>query len=94
MILTLKDLKGHKMTSKRTQTDQIEFLEDKIGIPKSKEIEEMSRLDLNKISIKEKNDRIMNRSKKRSHITQKFNNKNSETKDFHSDRDLFVGAIS
>ena len=34
--------------------DKIQFLEDKIGIPDSKVIEEMNRLDLNKISCKEK----------------------------------------
>ena len=44
--------------------NKIHFLEDKIGIPDSKVIEEMNRLDLNKISSKEKNDRIMNRLNK------------------------------
>ena len=38
-----------------------QFLEDKIGIPDYKVIEEMNRLDLNKSSSREKNDRIMNR---------------------------------
>ena len=47
--------------------NKIQFLEDKIGIPYSKFIEEMNRLDLNKISSKEKNDRIMNRSNKTLH---------------------------
>ena len=42
--------------------NKIQFLEDKIGIPDSKVIEEMNRLDLHKISRKEKNDRIMNMS--------------------------------
>ena len=37
------------------------FSKDKIGIPDPKVVEEMNRLDLNKISSKEKNDRIMNR---------------------------------
>ena len=41
--------------------NKIQFLEDKIGIADSKVIEGMNRLDLNKISCKEKNDRIMNR---------------------------------
>ena len=44
--------------------NKIRFLEDKIGIPDFKIIEEMNRLDLNKISSKEKNDRIMNRLNK------------------------------
>ena len=44
--------------------NKIQFLEDKIGIPDSKVIEEMNRLDLNKISSKERNDRIMNRLNK------------------------------
>ena len=43
--------------------NKIQFLEDKIGIPDSKVIEEMNRLDLNKISSK-KNDRIMKRLNK------------------------------
>ena len=47
--------------------NKIQFLEDKIGIPDSKVIEEMNRLDLNKISCKEKNDRIMNRLNKTLH---------------------------
>ena len=34
--------------------NKIQFLEDKTGIPDSKVIEEMNRLDLNKISCKEK----------------------------------------
>ena len=41
--------------------NEIHFLKDKIGIPDSKDIEEMNRLELNKISCKEKNDRIMKR---------------------------------
>ena len=40
---------------------KIQVLEDKIGLPDSKVREEVKRLDLNKISSKEKNDRIMNR---------------------------------
>ena len=43
---------------------KIQFLEDKIGIPDSKVIEEMNRLKINKTSCKEKNDRIMNRLNK------------------------------
>ena len=39
---------------------KIQFPGNKIGIPDSKVIEEMKRLDLNKKSCKEKNDRIMN----------------------------------
>ena len=44
--------------------NKIQVLEDKISIPDHKVIEEMNRLDLNKISYKEKNDRIMNRLNK------------------------------
>ena len=47
--------------------NKIQFLEDKIGIPDSKVIEEMNILDLNKISCKEKNDTIMNRLNKTLH---------------------------
>ena len=42
-------------------------LEDKIGIPDSNVIEEMNRLDLNKIPCKEKNDKFMNRLNKTLH---------------------------
>ena len=35
--------------------NKLQFSEDKIGIPDSKVIEEMKRLDLNKISCTEKN---------------------------------------
>ena len=41
------------------------FLENKIGVTDDRVIEEMNRLDLNKISDKEKNNRFMNRLKKR-----------------------------
>ena len=44
--------------------NKIQFLEDKIGITDYKVIEEMNRLDLNKISCKEKNGRLMNRLNK------------------------------
>ena len=47
--------------------NKVQILEDKIGIPDSKVIEEMNRLDLNKISCKEKNDRILNRLNKTLH---------------------------
>ena len=40
------------------------FLENKIGVTDDKIVEEMNRLDLNKISDKEKNIRIMNRLNK------------------------------
>ena len=50
------------------KVNKIPFLEDKIGIQDSKVIEEMNRLDLNKISCREeKNDRIMNRLNKTLH---------------------------
>ena len=44
--------------------NKISFLENKIGVTDDKVIEEMKRLDLNKISNKEKNIRIMNRLNK------------------------------
>ena len=44
--------------------NKISFLENKIGITDDKLIEEMNRLDLNKISNIEKNNRIMNRLNK------------------------------
>ena len=40
---------------------KIQFSEYKIGIPDSKVVEEMKRLVLNKISNKDKCDRLMNR---------------------------------
>ena len=59
--------------------NKIHFLEDKIGIPNSKVIEEMNRSDLNKILCKEKNDRIMNRLNKTPTITNTLKIKNNET---------------
>ena len=44
--------------------NKISFLENKIGVTDDKVIEEMKRLDLKKISNKEKNIRIMNRLNK------------------------------
>ena len=44
--------------------NKISFLENKLGVTDNKVIEEMNRLDLNKISNKEKNNRIMNRLNK------------------------------
>ena len=44
--------------------NKILFLENKIGFTDDKVIEEMNRLDLNKITDKEKNNRIMNRLNK------------------------------
>ena len=41
--------------------NKISFLENKIGVTDDKTVEEMKRLDLNKITDKEKNIRIMNR---------------------------------
>ena len=40
--------------------NKISFLENKIGVTDDKIVEEMKRLDLNKISNQEKNSRIMN----------------------------------
>ena len=44
--------------------NKISFLENKIGVTDDKIVEERNRLDLNKISDKEKNIRIMNRLNK------------------------------
>ena len=44
--------------------NKISFLENKIGVTDDRVIEEMKRLDLNKITNKEKNNRIMNRLNK------------------------------
>ena len=44
--------------------NKISFLENKIGVTDDKIIEEMNRLDLDKISDKEKNNRIMKRLNK------------------------------
>ena len=56
---------GETISDKGIELDQevkkIQFLEDKIGRPDSKIIEEMNRLDLNEISSRDKCDRIMNR---------------------------------
>ena len=64
---------------KEQKDNKIQFREDKIGKPDSKVIEEMNRLDLNKISCKEKNDRILNRLNKHSTITNTLKIKSSET---------------
>ena len=44
--------------------NKISFLENKIGVTDDKIVEEMKRLDLDKITDKEKNKRIMNRLNK------------------------------
>ena len=44
--------------------NKISFPENKIGVTDDKIVEEMKRLDLNKITDKEKNNRIMNRLNK------------------------------
>ena len=44
--------------------NKISFLENKIGVTDDKVVEEMNRLDLNRIIDKEKNNRIMNRLNK------------------------------
>ena len=44
--------------------NKISFLENKIGVTDDKIVEELNRLDLNKITDKEKNNRIMNRLNK------------------------------
>ena len=49
------------MDIEKEQKDKIEFLENKIGLPDRKVIEEMNKLGLNKISSKRKGDRSMDR---------------------------------
>ena len=49
--------------------NKTKFWEDKVGIPDSRVREKMNRLDLDKESSKEKNDRIMKSLKKQSTIT-------------------------
>ena len=49
---------------KKQKDIKISFLENKIGVTDDKVIEEMKRLDLDKITNKEKNNRIMNRLNK------------------------------
>ena len=44
--------------------NKISFLENKIGVTDDKIIEEMKKLDLNKLTNTERNNRIMNRSNK------------------------------
>ena len=46
------------------KNNKIQFLEDKLGMPDSKIVEEMHKLSLNKISRKDKCDRFMNRLNK------------------------------
>ena len=66
-----KNFMGEKISDmvmvKEQKDNKVQFLEDKIGVPDSKVIEEMNRLDLNKISCKEKNGRILNRLNKTLH---------------------------
>ena len=62
------NIMGETISDIDVETEQkdtkIQFLEDKIGIPDSKLIEEVNRLVFNKISCKEENNRIMNRLNK------------------------------
>ena len=46
------------------KNNKISFLENKIGVTDDKNIEEMKKLDLNKLTNKERNNRIMNRLNK------------------------------
>ena len=59
---------GHTIDDMDIEIEQkdnkISFLEKKIGVTDDKIVEEMNRLYLNKISHKEKNNRIMNRLNK------------------------------
>ena len=55
--------------------NKISFLEKKIGITNQEVIEEMGKLNLNKISSKEKNDRIMHRLNKTLHKHKYITNK-------------------
>ena len=61
-----------KLGQKDNKTKQ--FLEVKIGIPVSKILEEMNRLDINKRSSEEKCDRSMNRLKKTLNINNYIKN--------------------
>ena len=74
------------MDTKTKQNDNKKNLEDKIGIPDSKVLEEMNRLDLNKKLCKEKNDRIMNRLNK-TLTNHKYNKKLKLMKHFHNQKD-------
>ena len=63
------------MDIKLEQIDnKIQFLEDKIGIPDVKIVEEKKSLDLNKISSKEKGDKFMNRLDKTPNKHEKIKN--------------------
>ena len=63
MVETISD-----MDIKLEQKDnKIQFLEDRTGIPDSKVIEEMNKMDLNKISSEEKRDRILHRINETNH---------------------------
>ena len=46
------------------KVNEIQFLEDKLGIPASKVVEQMNRLDLNKTSSKDIYDRILKKRNK------------------------------
>ena len=52
------EVMGIELEQKDTKT---EFLENKIGLPASKNIEEMNKIRLNKIPSKRKTDKIMDR---------------------------------
>ena len=49
---------------KEQKDNKIHFFEENIGIIDSKNVEQMNRLDLNKISSKQNSDKIMNRLNK------------------------------
>ena len=44
--------------------NKLQFLEDKVGIPDPKVVQELNRLDLNKVSSKVKSDRTVNKLNK------------------------------
>ena len=59
---------SHFVIKLNQKDTKIQILEDKIGRPHSKNVETMNRLDLNKISSKDKCDKIMNRLNKTPNI--------------------------
>ena len=63
-INIMGDIKNDMDVELEQKDNKISFLENKIGVTDDKIVEEMKRLDLNKITDKEKNNRIMNRLNK------------------------------
>ena len=72
--------------------NRIQFLENKIGLPDCKVIEEMNRLGLNKKSSKRKGDRIMDWLY--NSLTYHKYNKNKKRKNKNWDNDLLIETTS